>query len=175
MKSVCGYQKYCIHRRCHIIYIHQNQPSRSSTTHSYHNNTNYSTKMGRLSIDGMAINANRPAKATHILVPVDDTQDSEEAVLWALTNVWKGKLSHSMRIVSRAPVAWPECCRNHIECTAVDWMVHCSTCAFETRSRILHREISHTQTRSFTSCTASPTPTPSSTSVPPLWLVPQLE
>lgn len=46
--------------------------------------------MGRCSVDGVAINAHRPAKATHILVPVDDTHDSEEAVLWALTNVWKG-------------------------------------------------------------------------------------
>lgn len=81
--------------------------------------------MGRCSVDGVAINANRPAKATHILVPVDDTQDSEEAVLWALTNVWKGKLSHSqarMACVLVSFVAFPECCSNHIACAAVDQM-----------------------------------------------------
>lgn len=66
--------------------------------------------MGRCSVDGVAINAHRPAKATHILVPVDDTHDSEEAVLWALTNVWKG-----------AP-----CCRSHA-------MLSC--CAFSMSKR----------------------------------------
>lgn len=59
------------------------------TTESF-DNSKSRISMGRCSVDGVAINAHRPAKATHILVPVDDSHDSEEAVLWALTNVWKG-------------------------------------------------------------------------------------